>query len=142
VELAIFAAGIDIGRQRAQQVVVEAPAGEAAIQLARIDRDEMGEEARSDHVGGQFACVTSPQREDSGHSGGREPFLAIGPDVLQEQVAEYDVPDTTGFDPVDRVSHARFVNLVRAWARERHFQARQTESLHLPVKDGGAHPVH
>jgi hypothetical protein len=87
VEFAVLAAGIDVVQHVAQQIRIEAPPGEAAIELARIEAgdtgrlrqgfaglcglsaeafaqvDAGGKPAR-DHFAREVCHLTPPERED------------------------------------------------------------------------------
>ena len=96
MELAVLGAGVDARRQVGQQRGIEAPAGEARGQLARVDAGDVGLEPAGDHLARQRRRVDAPQRKQRRDPGAGELGLAIAADVLQEQVAERHGLDAGG----------------------------------------------
>jgi hypothetical protein len=135
VELAVLAAGIDARRQVGEERGVEAPAREARIEPGGIDGDEMRLEPRRDDLVRQLVRVASPEREDRLHPGFGHARLAVGADILKEEVAEDHVADAIGGDGLERLGHAGLVDLVRAGPGQAHLDQRQAKRRHLRVEE-------
>src|SRR5947207_14192712 len=98
VELAVLAAGIDIGRQIAEQILVERAAHEDGIEGFRVHTDQHGLEAETNQLSGQLIRVQAPDGEDRLQTERRHLPLPIGADVLQEEVPEGDVTEAIASD--------------------------------------------
>src|SRR4051812_35286046 len=132
MEFAVLAARIGSRRQVIQQLLIKGPAGEGAIELARIDAGQSGSQAGLDHVlrevGGGLGL---PDREERLETGAGEPVLSILAHVFEEQVAERDVGESISNEAGDRRAHQRFVLFVRAWPWQWDDVQRQTSCLRL-----------
>ena len=107
VKFAVLAARVDAVRQVAQQFRIEAPSGETAIELARIEaRDARGKPA-CNHVAREAGGIALPQRKDRLHPHGGQFFDAVGTNVFEEKIAEHDVAYALGFDARTSFFHAR-----------------------------------
>src|SRR5262249_51709758 len=118
VELAVFAAGIDAGRQLCDQPFVVGSPGEGGVEPARIDADERRLEARVEKLSRKRGGVLSPEWEEPALAGRGEPLLAVGANVLEEQVAERNSLDTGQGWGCEGFGHPRLVDLVDAGRRD------------------------
>ena len=104
---------------------IEAPAGEARGQLARIDAGDVGLEPAGDHLARQLP-VSMPHRGNSGAMPvPASLLLAIAADVLQEQVAERHGLARPRQPAGDERAHDALVVLVGAGIGDRQHMQRQ-----------------
>jgi hypothetical protein len=75
-------------------------------------------------------------------AGACELLLAVGTDVLEEEVAEDEPLDAVVAGVVDRAAHELLVLLVGARPRQLHDVQRQTEALRLGDEELASHGVH
>ena len=88
VELAVFATGIDVRRQVGEQLCVVAAPGEGAVERARVDADDYRLEGLVEELLRERGRIASPEGEEGVLARGGEALLAVGADILEEQVAE------------------------------------------------------
>src|SRR5207245_5125971 len=67
---------------------VDRPPGEPLAQLRPVDAGEIGLEAEPDEGSDELGRVPMPDREDALHADPRQVPLAIGAEILQEDVPE------------------------------------------------------
>ena len=65
VEFAPLAARVDVGGQLGEQAFVVLPTGERAVELLRIDADELGAKAGGDEFARKASRVSAPERKES-----------------------------------------------------------------------------
>lgn len=73
---------------------------------------------------------------------GGEARLAVGADILEEQVAESDSVDGGQGRDRERLGHARLVDIVAAGWRDNDLDERDAERLGLPDEELAADAVH
>src|SRR5713226_8911406 len=88
VELAPFAAGVDIRRQIGKELSIELPADERGRQLLRINASDAGTQTRINHFAYQFPRRTCPDREEGRNTRSPQAFLAVATDLFQKEIAE------------------------------------------------------
>ena len=93
VEFAVFAAGVGVRREIAEEGGVELAAGEAGVEDFRIDTGGDGAEILSVEMADELAGVALPEGEEGGHADAGEIFFAVGAEVFEEDVAEGDFAD-------------------------------------------------
>jgi hypothetical protein len=108
VELTVLAAGVNAGREVSEQPLVVAAPAERGVEHARVDADERRLEARVQELARKRTRIPSPEGEQAPLPGRGETFLAVGADILEEQVAEGD-----RLDPASR--SAANASAIRAW---------------------------
>src|SRR5207249_4875116 len=96
---------------------VDRPPGEPLAQLRPVDAGEIGLEAEPDEGSDELGRVPMPDREDALHADPRQVPLAIGAEILQEDVPEGDRPDARLAVFAHRAFHQRCVFLVGAAVR-------------------------
>src|ERR1041384_6303882 len=90
VELAIFAAGINIGRKIAEERLIEFTTGEAGGEDLGVNANGDGAKTVRVELPDQVTGVALPNGEERGHADACEIFFAIDAEVLEEDVAESD----------------------------------------------------
>ena len=131
VELAVLAARVDSGGQVGEEPrVVRAP-GERRVEHARIDADDDRREAAVDELAGQLGRCRAPRAERRRGAGRRQALLAVGADVLEEEVAEGDRVDARERGAGERLPHPLLVDLVAAGRGDRDLDERDAEGLGL-----------
>src|SRR5260370_41283189 len=91
VELTVFAAGVGVGRKVAEEGLVEFAAGKTGVENFGVDTCGDGTEMLLVEVADQFAGVALPDGKESGHAGASESFLAVGAEVVEEEVGGGEV---------------------------------------------------
>src|SRR6266704_5896395 len=114
MKLAILPAGIDRRGKVTDERRVDRPPGERLTQLRAVDAGEMGPEAEPDEGSDELGRVPMPDREDPSHADPRQVPLAIGAEILQEDVSEGDGRDARLAVSAHRAFHQGFVLLVGA----------------------------
>ena len=142
VELTIFAAGIGVRRQIAEEGFVEFAAGEAGIEDFAVHADGDGAESIGVEGADEFAGVALPDGEDRRHADAREILFAIGAQVFQEDVAEGDFSNALFEMDAKSFFHARFVNGIDALRRDADFVKRQADGLGLPLEKFAPDAMH
>lgn len=133
VELAVFAARIDVVRKIGEEARVEAAAGEGRADFGRVDASDEGAEAGAEHFAGERARVAAPNGKDGRHTDGGKLAFAIGADVFQEEITEDDVRDALRAREGHGVAHGLLVGFVGAWRRDRHFDEREAGGVGLKL---------
>ena len=90
----------------------------------------------------QLASVALPDGEERGHADAGEVFLAVGPQVFKEDIAEGDLSNTLAVEEAERFFHARLVDGIDALRRDRNFVQRQTKRFRLPPEKFTTNAVH
>jgi hypothetical protein len=134
VELAVFAAGVGVGRKIAEEGIVQFASGETGIENFGVDASGNGAEALLVKKPDQFARVAFPNREEGGHADTGEVFFAVGAEVFKEDVAEGDLADTLVVEEAESFFHARFVDGVDALRRDADFVQREAERFGLALE--------
>ncbi len=142
VELAVFAARIDIFGKLPEQCTIESTPSKVPVDFLRIDAHKMRDESGRDHFLGECVRVVLPERKDAVHPGFGEPLFPVCANVFEKQIAEHDVFDALGLDFPDGNGHPRVVDFVRACIRDGDLDARETELSDLSVKQAIAYAVH
>src|SRR3990172_5641738 len=142
VEHAVLAAGVDARGQVGEQCGVERAPGERAVEALGVDTSEFRAQAGADHVAPESAGIEAPEREQRRETRAGKLLLAVGADVLEEQVAEGHVRYAFGSRARDQRAHARFVLGIGAGVRERHAPERHAGRLGLGLQQLRAHAVH
>src|SRR5690242_15761951 len=88
MEFAVFAARVDILRQRVQKRGVEITSGEGTVELARIHAGQFCFDAGGDHVLRQGSGRKLPERKEGFEAGAGKLVFPVGADIAQEQVSE------------------------------------------------------
>src|SRR5262249_42610718 len=94
MELSVFAAGIGARRQIAKERFVEQAPREGGIKSLGVHANGDRAEPSAKELAREFARVALPDGEDRLHVHSREVALAVGAQVLQEDVAEGDALHT------------------------------------------------
>src|SRR5438445_4630012 len=114
MKLAVLPARIDLRRKVAEKRAVDRPPAEPLAQLRAVDAGEIGPEAEPDEGSDELGRVPMPDREDAAHADPRQVPLAIGAEILQEDVPEGDGRDARVAVFAHRAFHQSFVLLVGA----------------------------
>src|SRR5580700_2666852 len=124
VKLSVFSARVHISRKRPQKFSIEFSSGKRPIELARVHAGEVGRKSARNHFFGEFSCIASPQRKDWRHVTTCKLLLTVCANVLQKQIAKYDMGHAVGFCTRHRGAHSLLVDFVRARRRNRHLDQR------------------
>ena len=119
VELAVLAAGVDVGREVAEEIFVEVSSGEFAGEFFGIDADDAGFDSGCDHLVEEGSGVAAPDGKDRRERGVAEVVFAVATDVFEVEVSEGDGADAGGDGGVAGVAHGFFVVSVGAGPGER-----------------------
>src|SRR5438045_4113672 len=106
---AVFAAGINAGRQIGDKTEVEVAADERAVELGPFDAAQHGAKAERDEGRDQLARVALPNWKNTGHAELGEVLFAVGPQIGEENVAVADVEDAAGKVISEFFTDERFV---------------------------------
>src|SRR5260370_310053 len=117
VKLAVFAAGIGLGRQVSEEGLVQFAPGKAAVENFAINTDRNGAEFIRVESANELACVAFPYGEKGGHAHTREVFFAIDAQVFEEYVAKGDLSDTLIIVHAQSLFHACLVDWIYALKR-------------------------
>ena len=113
MELATFAAGVNGGRQVAEEVGGEDAAGKAGVEVAGVNAGEVRTEPGGNHLVREFAGRDArggaPDREDRFEAGAGELPDAVVADVFEEEIAEGDAVDSGGGGAGEDLGHLRLV---------------------------------
>ena len=90
MELAVLAARIHAGGEIVEQPLVEPSPGERTVELPRIDARDDRLKARGDELARETGRVPVPEWKAGSLGEGGQTVFAVGPDILEEQVAERD----------------------------------------------------
>ena len=134
VELAVLPAGVDRRREVAEEAPVVPPPRERAGQPGRVDADRQGLVARVDELVCRPRCVAEPEREDGGAADRRKLLLTGAPHLLEEQVAESDLPASCEWRPLQLEPDEGRVLLVGAAVRQLDLDQRHAEALSLQAE--------
>ena len=86
VELAVLAAGVDAEWKFCEQPLVVLAPAEGGVEGTRVNADERRLEACVEELAREIGRVMPPEREQAALAGRGETTLAVGTDILQEQV--------------------------------------------------------
>src|SRR4051794_3659676 len=142
VELTVLAAGVDAVGQVGEERLVEAAADEGGVELGGIDADEDRFEAGLDELLREGGGVATPEREERSAAGADQPLLAVGADVLEEEVAEGDRRDAVERGRRERARHPLFVGRVDAAGRDRDLHQLDSRRSRLRPQQIASHRVH
>jgi diguanylate cyclase (GGDEF)-like protein/PAS domain S-box-containing protein len=142
VELALLAARVHRRRQVVEEIGVVLPPGEAPVQLRGIDADQHRAEPRLHELPRQHCRVAPPDGEDRPHPHPPQHLLAVGANLLEEEVAEGDGLDSLGPKRFERLAGAGGVLLVRSARADLHRPQRKPQRLRLLLQQRAPHPVH
>src|SRR6266566_1283029 len=142
VKFAVFAAGIDAGRQIREERFIEFTPGEAAIENLGIHADGDGAESLGVEKTDELARVALPDGKKCGHADARKVLLAINAEVFEENVAEGDFSNALVVVHAQCFLHARFVDGIDALRRDANFVERQADGLGLPLEKLAPYAVH
>ena len=112
MKLAVLAAGIDLGRQVAEERRVDGAAGELAAQLRPVHTGQARSEAQADEGPHQLGRIPMPDGKETPHPDLGEVTLAIGAQVREEDVPECNGADAPRPEVEHRALHQRLVLLV------------------------------
>lgn len=90
MELAVLPAGVCRGGEVGEQLSAECAADEGRVEPAWVDADEGCLEPGVDELFGEFGGVEPPEREEPASVGGYQALLAVGANLLEEEVAVGD----------------------------------------------------
>jgi len=138
VELAVFAAGVNQRRQVTEKRCIEFPSGEAAVKDLAVHAHGDGAKARGVQVADELARIAFPDGEDRGHAHAGEVFLAIGAQILEEDVAEGDAANAAREVNAQGLVHSRFIDPITALRRNADFVERQADRLRLALQEFAA----
>ena len=142
MKLTILAAWVDALRQLGKKRAVEGAAGEVRRQLLGIDAGQVRFETARDHLLGERSGIAPPERKQRRDARARELRLAIGTDILQEQIAEGHGLDTARRLLRHERAHARLVGLVGARPRDLYDMQRQPGGSGLRFQQRAPHCMH
>jgi hypothetical protein len=142
VELTVFAAGIGARRKIEEEGVVELAASEAGGEDFAVYADGNGAEFVGVEGADEFAGVTLPDGEESGHADAGKILFAVGAEIFEEDVAESDFADALIEVDAQGFFHAGFVDGIDALLGDADFVKRQANGLGLAVEKFAADTVH
>ena len=108
--------------------------------MARVDADEGRLEAGRDELAREPGGFPVPQGKASPSAGRRQALLAVGPDVLEEQVPERERLDARQRLGCESLLHPLLVHLVGAPHRDLDLDQRNADGLGLTAEQRPAHP--
>ena len=91
MELPSLAAGVDVPGQLSEEIFIELVPSKPLRETLGIDADERGSKSAGDHLHREIVRVPSPEWKDARQPGPLQKLLTIGANVIEKQVAEYDV---------------------------------------------------
>ncbi|MNT28992.1 hypothetical protein D3C72_1647140 [compost metagenome] len=109
MEFAVFAAGVDAGRQVGQEGSVELASAKCARQVLAIDAHDDGLEAGGEKFVDQRAAIPAPQRQVGRQAGDRADFFFPVAVRLQVDVAKQRVIDALGLGRAQHGDELLFV---------------------------------
>jgi hypothetical protein len=143
MELAVFTARIDAGRQCLQESRVERTARKRPLEAVWVHARQSRLQATGDHLSRERSgCLRLPEREQGRKSGSRQTVLTVATHVFQEQVAERHVREPRTDEAGDGHGHTLLILLVGARPRERHDRERQTRGVCLGVEQLAPNGMH
>ena len=142
VEFTVFTARVRLRRKIAEERFVQFAAGEAGIEDFAVHADSDGAESIGVKGADQLAGIPLPDGKEGRHPNALEILLAIGTEILQENVTEGDRLNAVFEVHAKRLFHARFVDWIDALRRDADFVKRQTDRLGLPLEKFAADAVH
>jgi hypothetical protein len=142
MELAVFAAGIDLRGQVGEELGVEVAAGEFGGEDARVDAGDFGAEAGGDHGAGERGGGDLPYGKDGFETGAGELLFAISADVGEEEIAECHGLNGLGGRALAEGGHAGFVLFVGAGPGEGNGPEGKAEGFGLQFEKLSADGVH
>lgn len=92
MEFASLAARVNSGRKLSQQRLVKSAACKSSVELFGVNASEKSPQPCPDHLPSERGGVQSPDRKQRSHAAARKLFLAILPDVFEEQIAKDNAP--------------------------------------------------
>ena len=102
----------------------------------------MRAESRRNHVARKLRGRQQPARKHRLQPRACQLRHTIRANVFQKQVAKRDALNTFAHRPRTSITHQRFVNLIRAGPRQRHFPHRQPRRFALRIKERLAITMH
>jgi len=142
VEFPVFSARVGGGGKIAKKQFVEFTASEARIDNLGINANGYGTETLRVKEADEFARVALPQRKESGHADARKVLFAIGPQVLEKDVAEGDLANALVVENAQGSLHTRFIDNIQATRRDAYFVQRQADGFGLELEEFAANAVH
>ncbi len=142
MEFAVFATGIDLGRQVGEELGIEIAASEFRGQNFRVHTGDFSAQAGSDHGPGQIGGGDLPDRKQGLEAGAGELLFAVGANVGEEQVAESHGVHLPGYGAGAEVAHASFVLLVGTGPGQGNGPERQADGLRLQLQKLAPDGVH
>src|SRR5262245_37340374 len=122
--------------------MVEAAAGKRLAELLEIDAGEIRLDTGVDHLPRQCIGRALPERKHRRNTSATELLLAIAPHIFQKEIPKDHLRDAGSLRIRKRRRHARFIDFVRAWERDRYAHERQASRLELSNKNLLAHAMH
>src|SRR5256885_8645009 len=133
---------LPISGRELEEGFVQLATSEAGIENVGVDASGNGAKALLVKKPDQLASVALPDGEERGHADAGEVFLAVGPQVFKEDIAEGDPSNTLAVEEAERFFHARLVDGIDALRRDRNFVQRQTKRFCLPPEKFTTNAVH
>jgi hypothetical protein len=115
VELPVFTARIDTWGKSRQKIGIKPPPGKSTIKPSGINARQKSRQAPCDHLFGKSACLAPPQRKDRIHPARGHLFFPVRSNILQEEIAENDMPNSFILGLRHCLTHLPLVDFV--WAR-------------------------
>jgi hypothetical protein len=142
MELAVFAAGIDVFGKIDQKVPVKASTSKFLIEDICVNTGDSGLEPGVDEVMSQFGGVDFPNRENRLHVYPGELVLAVLFEIFEEDVAESDFADAQVKIFLQDRKHLLFVIVIGGFFGNKDFFKRQAQRFGLPSENRRSYPVH
>jgi hypothetical protein len=142
MELAVFPARVDAGGKTTQEGSVERSPGIAPVEPSEVDADKMRNNSAGDHVTGQRTRVPPPEREQPLHAGARQQAFSIGPDVLEEQIAEDDMFNAPSLYAGACFRKSGFVSFIGARVWKFYTDERKSKRGCLSRQQNRSHAMH
>src|SRR5437660_1220040 len=114
MELAFFAARIDVCRQVLEKTFIQLPSGEAAIQYFTVNANGDGSKMLGVEKSDQLARVALPDGKKSLHARSIQIPFAVGAQVFEKNIAERHHSHPLFIISFERMCHALLVKRVNA----------------------------
>ena len=88
MELAVLAAGVDVGRKGVDKIPVDDPAQGGLIQIGIANTTYDRSKAEADKLCNNLTRVELPKRKETAHPNTRESLFAPAPKILEKDVAK------------------------------------------------------
>lgn len=142
VELAIFAAWVDVGRERIDEGLIDAAPDSFFVKIRVVDAADDGAEAHGDEFADQFAGIDLPDGKNSAHANEGEVLFSPELEVFKEDVAEDAGRDALRFMSQQAGRHSFLIFLIRTALADEDFLEGKADGGGLQFEQLKPHSVH